>query len=207
MRGAERGDGGEAVEAADAVVGVHDEVADAEAGRLGDDVGGAPRLAPRPHQPVAQDVLLADDGEVRRLEALLEAQHGEARSRRPAAAAASAKLSTLLRCRRARARPSSVASRSRAPGVKAATITRLPCACRSRTWRGRGVEHVDALAGALERRSCARPGRRSERTLRRLSPLRAACSNGVMWRTVRAGQQLRPTPRSSRNMAAAGTGL
>ena len=78
MRGAERGDGGEPVEAADAVVGVHDEIADAEAGRLGDDIGGAARLAPRPHQPVAQDVLLADDGEVGGLEALLEPEHGEA---------------------------------------------------------------------------------------------------------------------------------
>ena len=86
VRGAQRGDGGEPVEAADAVVGMHDEIADAEAGRLGDDVGGAARLAPRPHQPVAQDVLLADDGEVGRLEALLERQA----RRTPAASAGSA---------------------------------------------------------------------------------------------------------------------
>ena len=77
VRGAQRGDGGEAVEAADAVIGVHDEIADAEAGRFRDDVGGPPRLAPGPHQPVAQDVLLADHGQVGRLEALLQRQHGE----------------------------------------------------------------------------------------------------------------------------------
>ena len=79
VRGAERGDGGEPVEAADAVVGVHDEIADGEAGRFRDDVGSAARLAPRAHEPVAQDVLLADDGEVGRLEALLEAEHREGR--------------------------------------------------------------------------------------------------------------------------------
>ena len=78
MRGAERGDGGEPVEAADAVVGVHHEVADGEAGRLGDEVGGPARLAARAHQPVAEDVLLADDGEIGRLEALLHAEHRKA---------------------------------------------------------------------------------------------------------------------------------
>ena len=41
-----------------------------------------PRLWPRAaHQPVAENVLLADDGEARRLEAGLERQHGEARGR------------------------------------------------------------------------------------------------------------------------------
>ena len=90
MRGAERGDGLEAVEAADAVVGVHDEIADGEAGRLGDDVGGAARLAARAHQAVAEDVLLADDGEVRRLEALLQAEHARRRSRCAGSASASA---------------------------------------------------------------------------------------------------------------------
>ncbi len=79
MRGAQRGDGGEPIEAADTVVGVHHEVADAEAGGLGDDIGGAAGFAPRPHQAVAQDVLLADDGEVGRLEALLDPEHGEGR--------------------------------------------------------------------------------------------------------------------------------
>ena len=34
-------------------------------------------LAAWAHEPVAEDVLLADDGELRRLEALLEAEHGE----------------------------------------------------------------------------------------------------------------------------------
>ena len=85
VRRAQRRDGGEPVEAADAMVGVHYEVADAEAGRLGDDVGGAAGLAAGAHQPVAQDVLLADDGEVGGLEALLEAR---ARRRPPCQPAA-----------------------------------------------------------------------------------------------------------------------
>ena len=69
-------DGGEADEAADAVVGVDHEVADREARDFGEHVaaGLGTRAA---HQPVAEDVLLADDGEARRLEAGLERQHGE----------------------------------------------------------------------------------------------------------------------------------
>ncbi len=78
VRSAERRNGGEPIEAADAVVGVHDEVADGEAGRLGDEVGGAARLAARAHQPVAEDVLLADDSEVGCVEALLHAEHRKA---------------------------------------------------------------------------------------------------------------------------------
>ena len=78
MRRAQRGDGGEPVEAADAMVGVHHEVADGEAGGLGDEIGGPARLAPRAHQAVAEDVLLADDGEIGRLVALFHAQHRKA---------------------------------------------------------------------------------------------------------------------------------
>ena len=69
-------DGGEADEAADAVVGVDHEVADREARNFGEHVAAC--LGARTaHQPVAENVLLADDGEAWRLEAGLERQHGE----------------------------------------------------------------------------------------------------------------------------------
>ena len=60
------------------MVGVHDEIADRQARRLGEHIDGAALLAARAHQAVAENVLLADDGELRRLETLLEAEHGEA---------------------------------------------------------------------------------------------------------------------------------
>ena len=77
MRGLEHGDGLETEEAADAVVGVHDEIADRQARRLGEHVDGTALLAARAHQAIAEDVLLADDGDLRRLETLLEAQHAD----------------------------------------------------------------------------------------------------------------------------------
>ena len=67
----------QADEPADAVIDVHHEVAGRKARHLGDEVFGALRRPPRPHQPVAEDVLLADHGGVRRLEAGLEPQHRE----------------------------------------------------------------------------------------------------------------------------------
>ncbi len=90
VRGAEHGDGLEAGEAADAVVGVHDEIADRKARRLGQHVDGRALLAARAHEAVAEDVLLADDGELRRLEALLEAEHADGRRACPGSASASA---------------------------------------------------------------------------------------------------------------------
>ena len=64
----------QADEAADAVVDMDDDIALVEARRLGDEIGGA-LLAATAHQTVAQDVLLADDGEIGRLEAGLDAQN------------------------------------------------------------------------------------------------------------------------------------
>ena len=81
VRRAEHGDGLKAEKAADAVVGVHDEIADRKARRLGQHVDGAALLAPRAHEAIAEDVLLADDGDLRRLEALLEAEHADGRGR------------------------------------------------------------------------------------------------------------------------------
>jgi hypothetical protein len=62
---------------ADAVVDMYDEVAGREAGRFGDEIVGAALRPARPHQPVAEDVLLADDGGVFGLEAGLDAEHGQ----------------------------------------------------------------------------------------------------------------------------------
>ena len=64
-------------EAADAVVDVHDEVAGGEARDFGQRIGGALALAAGAHEAVAEHVLVADDGDVGRLEAGLERQHGE----------------------------------------------------------------------------------------------------------------------------------
>ena len=76
MRLARGLDGGEADEAADAVIGMHDEVAGGEARGFGENVAAA--FGPCPaHEPVAENVLLADDRKTRCLEPCLERQQGE----------------------------------------------------------------------------------------------------------------------------------
>jgi hypothetical protein len=79
MRGPLHLDGLQPLEAADAMVHVHDEIAGCERRKLADEVRGL-LVAPAPaHHAVAQNVLLGDDGEIIRLEAFLEAQHQKAR--------------------------------------------------------------------------------------------------------------------------------
>ena len=131
VRRSQRGDGGETVEAADAVVGVHHEVADTQAGRLGDDVGSAPRLAPGPHQrsprmscsPMTARLGVSKPCSMPRT-ANADASAGSAST--------SAKLSTLRELA-SRCSTSSASRRSRAPCENDATITRLLWACRLRT--------------------------------------------------------------------------
>ena len=65
----------QAGKAADAVIDVHHKVAGREAGRLGDEILRALGGAARPHQTITQDVLLADDRGVGRLETGFQAQH------------------------------------------------------------------------------------------------------------------------------------
>ena len=65
------------LEAADAVVDVDDEVAGRQRRRLGDEVLRPARAPLRAHQPVAEDVLLGEDGEVAGLEARFEAPDGD----------------------------------------------------------------------------------------------------------------------------------
>ena len=69
-------DRAETQEASDAVIGMDHEIAHRETRGLGQRVGrfGLARLA---DEPVAQNVLFADDGETRRLEPGLERQHGD----------------------------------------------------------------------------------------------------------------------------------
>ncbi len=67
----------QADEAADAVVDMDDNVAGGEARDLGDEVVELAACLARPHQAVAKDVLLADDGDVVGLEAAFHAEHGE----------------------------------------------------------------------------------------------------------------------------------
>ena len=59
----------QADEAADAVIDMHDEIAGRKAGDLGDEILELAAGAARPHQAVAEDVLLGDDGGVVGLEA------------------------------------------------------------------------------------------------------------------------------------------
>src|SRR6185503_2585505 len=61
VRGARRVDRLQPREPADAVVDMHHKIAGREAGRLGDEILRTPGGAPRPHQPVAENVLFADD--------------------------------------------------------------------------------------------------------------------------------------------------
>ena len=67
----------EPVIAADAVLGMNDEIALRQRRHLGDEIlviGAAPR---RPREPVAQNVLLGDERHVREAIAVLEREHGE----------------------------------------------------------------------------------------------------------------------------------
>ena len=81
VRRAGRFDRAQPDEPADAVIDMHDQIAGGEARRLGDEILRPPRRAARPHQPVAEDVLLADDRGVGGLEAAFEPEHGEAHLR------------------------------------------------------------------------------------------------------------------------------
>ena len=77
VRRARRLDRLQADEAPDAVVDVDDEIAGGQGARLGQHVVGAAAPLRLADQPVAENVLLADNGEVRRLEALFERDHRE----------------------------------------------------------------------------------------------------------------------------------
>ncbi len=79
MRRAHRLDRLQPDEAADAVIGVHDDVAGRERCHFGDEIGSPLALLRAAHQPVAQNVLLGDDDEAVGLEAGLERQHGKTR--------------------------------------------------------------------------------------------------------------------------------
>ena len=98
-----------------------------------------------------------------RLEALLEAEHGERRR----VGRQRQRLGVALDLRRAvsSCSASSVASRSRAPGVKAATITRRPAPAAVRSARRRRRTRCASGGGALGREVA--PGPAAERAHRR----------------------------------------
>ena len=77
VRRARRLDRLQADETADAVVDVHDEIARRQRRGLGEHILRAPLPPALPHQPIAENVLLADDGEIGGLEAMLERDHRE----------------------------------------------------------------------------------------------------------------------------------
>ena len=222
MRRAERRDGGEAIEAADAMVAVHDEIADAQAGRLGDDVGGPARLAPGAHQPVAQDVLLADHGQIGRLEALLDAEHRERGrvGRQRVGLREALDLARIGQLMLAEQRQQALARARRERGDDHPLALGLQVA---HVLDG-GGEHVAAFAGALEREvaphpaaegehpallavgsfaanrspngepgfGCSLPFVRGRAVLGLAGRNVDASSNGVMWRTLRSGLTLAP---------------
>ena len=154
VRRARRLDRLQAHESADAVLDVDDEIASGQRRHFGDEIGlrRAPPL--RPHEPIAENVLLADDGEAPARTRLS--------SRRTASQTASG-VERLGRAQRATGSsglsPCSAStwlSRSREPSVQPATITlcrpsAAPAMCRP------GVEHVDVSVLPLRWRNCARP--------------------------------------------------
>ena len=77
MRSARRLDGLQPLEAADAVIDVHDEVAGCERRDLGEEILRALGLALGPHEAVAEDVLLAEHSQVAGLEAGLHSPDGD----------------------------------------------------------------------------------------------------------------------------------
>ena len=77
VRRAGGGDRFEADEAPDAVIDMHDEIARRQRGDLAQQILCALVLLAPAHQPVAQNILLADNSEAFRLEAMLYAEHGQ----------------------------------------------------------------------------------------------------------------------------------
>ena len=147
VRGAQRRDGGEPVEAADAVVGVHHEVADARlvASVMTSAARRALRRGRTSRSPrMSCSAITASSA---RLEALLEAEHGERRlvGRQRQRLGVAVDLARVV----SPCSASSVASRSRAPAVKAAMITRRPWPCRSRTCPTAASNTLVSRRGAL----------------------------------------------------------
>ena len=138
----------QADEAADAVIDVDDEIAGREARHLGDEILRAARGAARPHQAVAENVLLADDGGVFGLEAALDAEHGERDRGLRAAPAPAATTPTGVRLASLWS-ASTWLMRSRAPSLHSATATRLPAACSASDVLAHRLEHIGVGLGAL----------------------------------------------------------
>ena len=71
-------------EAPDAVVDMNDKIAGGERARFGENVLGAASALRLPYETIAENVLLADDGEVRRFEPLFERDDSERQTRQRA---------------------------------------------------------------------------------------------------------------------------
>ena len=97
MRRAGRLDGLQADETPDAVIDMHDKIAGGEARRFGDEILRAARGLARPHQAVAENVLLADDRGVAASRSRIRDRARQARCRASASAATSGHERTLRR--------------------------------------------------------------------------------------------------------------
>ena len=190
MRRAGRLDGLEPVEAADAVVGMDDEIAAARLDASVQHVAAAlARLARRTSRSPRMSCSPID-GEPRRLEAGLERQHGQGRrrrrhrqrlgqARRRACVLADAVLGKELAKPLARAL------------LQQATITRLPSPCSRSACVDHRIEDVDAFGSARSAakvRPCRPP---NDTTVRRGC---SGCSNGSSAMTCAVGKRLSASP-------------
>ena len=77
MRRAQRLDGFEALEAADAVLDVDDEIANRKRGSFRQNIACLLLFPARADEPITENVLLGDDRQIASFNAMLEPQHHE----------------------------------------------------------------------------------------------------------------------------------
>ena len=184
VRRARRLDRRQADEAADAVIDVDDEVAGGERGGFREHVLGAALALLLAHQAIAENVLLADDGEIVRLEAVLQRDDRE-RQR------AGARASWLARRRRPAPAISARVRRARGSGARASRRSSRrrrregPLSRKAPDVSDRRVEDVDVFVEALGGEIASDPAaaiddvRRARRSLERRQPRQRRASSAA----------------------------
>ena len=155
VRRARRLDRLQADEAPDAVIDMDDEIAGGERARFGQNVLGAAPALRLPDEPIAENVLLADDGEVRRFEPLFERNDGE---RQRARARCPRLMIGRYELERFEPMLGQHVAQSLARAVAPAGDDHVQAALAQRPhMRDRGVEHVGALVLPLGSKIAPRP--------------------------------------------------
>ena len=175
----------QADEAADAVLDVDHEIARGEAGDFGNEIIQLAGRFARPHQPVAQNVLLADDGDSVGLEAGFHADDGQHRlvargGLHGAPALTLVRLSSLWSF-------SMLAMRSREPSLHSAitTFLRWACsACTCATTASNTLTELSARSG-VKLRPCRAPASTTP-------ALSSGTANGVSRTSAASSSRLRP---------------